>query len=198
MSAPLLPEVRAVLEKHEERLANIVLSSWGDWRTSPCAGVWRTKRGAAVFMWEQMIVRAHEEFDGVAGVHIIEGDETFKFLVDNRVLFRFKKADEAGLSANTPTQMALAFHDHETNLFGLPEVMRVEVVYQLNRLETAVDDILVVCRDGNRVAWTYSVLNRAAGDGQVPIDLPVVPTSPAERLVRPRDGSVPKEQNVRD
>ena len=78
------------------------------------------------------------------GVRIINGHETFKFLLDDQVLFRFKKGNEAGLSVNVPTQLALAFHNHNQDLLGLADVHRVEVVYQLNWLETEIFDVIVV------------------------------------------------------
>lgn len=99
------------------------------------------------------------------------------------MLFRFKKADEAGHSSNVATRPALAFHDHEQNLFGLPKVHRVEVVYELNRLETQIDDICVVARNGDQIAWEYSLLD--AGEAAVPLPLPEAkPERPAASIVK--------------
>lgn len=198
MPVPPLEEVRSAFDPVRELVVEAVLGGWKDWRVSPQLGVWRCKRSRANFVWEQIIDRAHMAFDSVARVRIVDGQETFKFLVDDRVLFRFKKGDEAGLSANVPTQIAIAFHDHEQNLFGLPEVHRVDVVYQLNQLETDIADILVVARDGERVAWTYSLLDY--GEGVVPLpptQLPE-PTKPAVRVIRPREVTAPPERKKRD
>ncbi len=200
MPVPLQQEVGPILGRLREPIVEAIFGAWDDWRGSPHFGVWRCKRSRANFVWEQIIERAHLAFDGVAGIHIIDGQETFKFLADDRVLFRFKKGDDAGVSANIPTQLALAFHDHGQDLLGLPMVHRVEVVYQLNRLETEIADIIVVARDEEVVVWTYSLLD--TGEGVVPLPVPGPtdePTAkPAARLVRPRDASAPSERKKRD
>jgi hypothetical protein len=186
MPVPPQEEVRAVLDPTRDVVLDVILGAWRDWRDSPQSGTWRCKRSRASFVWEQMIDRAHRAFDGNGRVRILDGHETFKFLVDGRVLFRFKKADEVGLSANIPTQLALAFHDHDQNLFGLPDVYRIEIVYQLNQLETDVVDILVVARDEDWIVWTYSLLNRDDAVIPLPIAEPPAQPRPAARLIRPR------------
>ncbi len=200
MSGPPKASVQPLLDKHREPLVAAVFGAWDDWLASPHVGVWRCKRSRANFVWEQIIERAHLAFDGASGIRIIDGHETFKFLVEDRVLFRFKKGDETGLTANVPTQLALAFHDHEQDLLGLPEVHRVEVVYQLNRLETEVVDVLIVARDGDAVVWTHSLLD--AGEGIVPLPVPAPsgqpPSTPARRLVRPRDASETRDRKKQD
>ena len=76
------------------------------------------------------------------------------------------------MTSNYPTQLALAFHEHEQDLFGLPEVVRVEVAYTFNALKTEIADVIVVGRDGKTVAWTYSLMD--AADGVVPLPMPAV------------------------
>ena len=106
-----------------------------------------------------------------------------KFLIRDTVLFRFKKADGTGRSSNVTTQLALAFHDHDQDLFGLPEVQRVEVVYKLNRLETQIVDICVVARNGDQIAWEYSLLG--AGEATVPLPMPEPkPERPVAAIVK--------------
>ena len=126
MPVPPKDVVQPILDNYREPIVTAIFGAWDDWLVSPHVGVWRCKRSRANFVWEQIIERAYLAFDGSKDVHIIDGQETFKFLVDDRVLFRFKKGDETGLTANVPTQLALAFHDHEQDLFGLPEVHRVD------------------------------------------------------------------------
>ena len=106
MPVPRRDIVQPIIEKHRQPILAAVLGAWDDWLKSPHPGVWRCKRSRANFVWEQITERAHLEFDDAPAVHIIEGHETFKFLVEHQVLFRFKKGDESGLSANVPTQLA--------------------------------------------------------------------------------------------
>lgn len=191
MPVPPKSSVQPILDRYQKPIAEAVIGGWNDWRQSPYVGVWRCKRSRANFVWEQIIERAHLALDGTPGVRIIEGHETFQFLLEDRVLFRFKKGDDVGLTANVPTQIALAFHDHERDLFGLPEVHRVEVIYKLNKLETEVVDVLVVARDGDTVVWTHSLLQ--ADQDVVPLPLQPAdeeqPAASSQRLIRPKTGS---------
>ncbi|MEM1150012.1 MAG: hypothetical protein AAGI03_05580 [Pseudomonadota bacterium] len=182
MTAPAREIVEPELSGLSQRIVEIVLGSWNDWRESPYAGAWRCRRSRAGFVWEQIIERAHTEFSFETGVRIIDGHETFSFLVNDRILFRFKKADETGMTSNYPTQLALAFHEHEQDLFGLPEVVRVEVAYTLNALETEIADVVVVGRDAKTVVWTYSLMD--AADGVVPLPMPTPTGDPDEKSAR--------------
>lgn len=118
MPVPPKDLVQQLLDKYREPIVAVVRGAWDDWRASPYVWVWRCKRSRANFVWEQIIERAHLAFDSSSGVRIIDGQETYKSLVEDRVLFRFKKGDEAGLTANVPTQLALAFHDHDQRPAG--------------------------------------------------------------------------------
>ena len=197
MPVPRIDIVQPIINRHREAIVTAVLGAWGDWQKSPRIGIWRCKRSRATFVWEQIIDRAHIEFNGSPNVRIINGHETFKFLLEEQVLFRFKKGDEAGLSVNVPTQLALAFHDHDQDLLGLADVQRVEVLYQLNWLETGISDVIVVGRDKHVVVWSYSLLDSAAGVVPLPIPAPSdgLPTTPARQLVRPRGASETRDRN---
>jgi len=85
---------------------------------------------------------------------------------------RFKKADDRGLGANIPTQAALDFAEQQHELPGIPNVHKVEVVYVLNRLQTQVDRVVVVARDGDVRLWDY-VVERTGGADVIP--MPILP-----------------------
>lgn len=93
--------------------------------------------------------------------------------------------DGSGISRNIETQLSLAFVDPQQSLPGIPDLDRVDVVYELNALETQVANISVVARNCERVAWQYSIYPRA-DDDRSPIFLPTapVPPSPANNVVR--------------
>lgn len=186
MSFPSKTTVHPILDEIRDHIVSAILQAWDDWLASEFVGVWRCKRSRANFVWEQIINRAQTTLTGHDAVHVIDCNETMKFLVRNEVLFRFKKADATGRTSNVATQLALAFHDHEQDLFGLPEVQRVEVVYKLNRLETQIEDVCVVARDGDLVAWEYSLLD--AGEVVVPLPMPEPqPRRPAAKIVKLKD-----------
>lgn len=183
MPIPSEATVRPILNEVRAPIVAAIYEAWEDWLASDRNGVWRYKRSRANFVWEQIIERSNEALLGHAAVHVIDGHETMKFLVRGSVLFRFKKADETGRSSNVATQLALAFHDHDEDLFGLPEVQRVEVVYKLNRLETQINDICVVARNGDLITWEYSLLD--ADEAMVPLPMPQPePERPAASIVK--------------
>lgn len=183
MPIPSEATVRPILCEIGAPIVAAIYEAWEDWLGSDRNGVWRYKRSRANFVWEQIIERSNNALLDHAAVHVIEGHETMKFLVRDTVLFRFKKADETGRSSNVATQLALAFHDHDEELFDLPEVQRVEVVYKLNRLETQIEDICVVARNGDQVAWEYSLLD--ADEATVPLPMPEPkPERPAASIVK--------------
>jgi hypothetical protein len=191
---PSQQDVRAVLEAFHAQHLGIVRGAWDDWLNSGHGGSW-TKRGRANYVWEQIATRAKADFHGHPLVRMIDGQDTIKFLVADIVLFRFKKGDGSGMSSNYPTQTSMAFHDHDQNLFGLPDIMRVDIVYTLSRLETAIEDVLVVCRDGDEICWTYSLLGAAPNVLELPFTPPSQADTPARQLVRRRN---PGEERKRD
>ncbi|WP_370235357.1 MULTISPECIES: hypothetical protein [Henriciella] len=199
MAAPIEAQVRPILQPYAATITSIMRRAWADWMESGYAAAWEFKRARANFVSAQMAHYARESFDGEPGLHIVEKDETLKFLADDLVLFRLKKADDTGLTANIPTQQVLAYHDHDQNLFGLPEVQRVDAVYILNTLETDIQDILVVARDGKHLAWTYSLLDGAEGVESLPLPKTSPPdAAPGRRLVRakaPEKGAETKPRN---
>jgi len=196
--APNLDDVKPVLNPYIPTVVSIVHKAWRDWMESGYAATWEFKRNRANFVWAQMATYAREAFENHSQVYIVEKDETLKFLVNNTVLFRLKKGTETGLTSNIPTQQVLAYHDHEQDLFGMPAVQRVDVVYILNVLETDIQDILVVARNGKQLAWTYSLLEENVAVDALPfIEVPAPNNAPGPRLVKAKTaqrGAVSKPQ----
>ena len=193
MPVPQRGYVERILDPHRQVIVNAVQGAWEAWRASPYPGRWHS-RSRANFVWEEIIDRASRAFIEMPDVRIIGRNATYGFLIDDRVFFRFKKADGNWLSTNIPTQRALAFHDHDQdlpNLPGLPEVQRVEVLYKLNRLETQIADIRVGARNRNVTIWWFSLLNADADVAPLPVPAPGSQraTPPVSRLIRPRNAS---------
>jgi hypothetical protein len=181
---PNKDEVENVLKPVESDLFKIVHGAWQDWLQSSEVGRVRFPRTRANIVWDRMIDRALEVLPSKPGVRFIYHYQTVSFVAQERVLFRFKKGDEKGLSGNFPTQLSLAYHDHSTNieLFGPVDLLRVQVVYVVNALETDLEDVLVVARDGGKVAWTYGIMPVFDADEEFPRTA-VQRTSP-DQLVR--------------
>src|SRR5688500_9091943 len=129
-------EVQNLLKPIHAPLCRVVRGAWEDWgRVAPMIGR-RFARTPANVIYERMIARAISEFESMPGIRILNGHQTVHFVYQDAVRFRFKKGDEKGLSRNYPTQMALAFNDQSSDLFGAPTISRVDIVYQLDGLAT--------------------------------------------------------------
>ncbi|OOG49282.1 hypothetical protein B0E52_01530 [Rhodanobacter sp. C06] len=156
MATADIETVQSTLSPLAPILIRSYIRAWEDWKSAGYLH-WRP-RGRANFVWEQA---AHYTALGLAevpGVTVVLHNESYHFLVNDTVSFRLKKADSSGFTSNYPTQEALAFHDPQMPLTGVPAAQRVEVTYSLNRTQTDLRDIAVVAREGDTIAWTYSLL----------------------------------------
>lgn len=178
---PLADEhvVRAALADYETLIYQAVNEAWGDWKALQLAGrLMFIGRSRACLVYDFIVQRISAAFDGNETVRIIRRDETAKFLFNDQVVIRFKKANENGLGSNIETQATMDFVDQQQELPGIPDVHKVEILYVLNRFQTHIDQVQVVARDGNTVLWNY-VLAPAEGAGIVP--LPLTPAAEPER-----------------
>lgn len=190
MAIPIEREVRGVVSPAREvKIAKAIALAWNDWYEDPKQraqyGRWGRTRANMVF--ERMAARLQEVFADDLRVRFYFQDETIKVVFDDRLLVRFKKADEDGFGRNIPTQAAIAFCEPQADLPGLPGLQKVEVLYHLNDLETYIAGITVQARDGDMRLWAYSL--DASGAAQPPLPLPAPPPRPpydASDLVRPR------------
>lgn len=197
MSVPVKVSVLAQLEPFAADLVDIIREAWKRWQAHEFSAHWH-KRGRANFLWEEMVGLALAQFTPGCGVVAIEKGETVSFVVNQQVLFRFKKGDEAGVSRNVRTGQAIAFHDHSQVLLDLPQVSRVELVYQLNQLETAILDIMIVARQGKTILWKHSLLQAQSQVIPLLAGVPKQPQSPAEgegKRVRVRKASSKNADN---
>lgn len=185
MRPPAKDKIEQVLKRLEQELYGIVRGAWQDWVQVSQLKTTKFSRTRANWVWDRMIYRACEAFSQVLGIRCVERFNSASFIVDNDVLFRFKKGDFRGLSHNVPTQLALAFHDHSIPLFDDIDFARVEVVYVLNQLETQIERVCVVGRDRLTVIWAYDIMSQRGMVEEFPT-VEVERTSP-EQLVQIRD-----------
>jgi hypothetical protein len=120
-------------------------------------------------------------------------------IIEDFLLVRCKKADNQGLGHNVETQQNMSFLHSTDDLFGFAGYRKVEIVYVLNDFGTAIRNILVQARDGDRKIWCFP-LERPAAEQQpapvvpIPPTPPVSPTLDASDLVHPRVRPVRKEE----
>lgn len=176
MTAPTKLIVKDFLSKknRQEHLHRAVVGGWKDYKESSEYGKWKRKGTRASIVWERMVDRAMESFFEADGVQVREQDDTVSFVFDESLLLRLKKGDSKKLTRNYPTITALSYHHHDNDLFGYPGLYRVEVVYVLNELETEVEGVYVVAREGSKKLWDFEL----KGSNENILALPVTPQHP--------------------
>ena len=121
----------------------------------------RYPRTKANLLWDWITTMARSEFDEVPNIKPLEQEQTVWFKYDDSIIFRFKKSNTDGYSRNFPTQAAIAYHNQQIELEGFPQIIRIEFVYIPNMTETDLEDIRVVCRNEDQIAWQESIMTSA-------------------------------------
>lgn len=190
--------VRTTLQPYEAKLSAAIAGAWDDWKALPLAGqLLFPGRSRACLVFDFFVGRAIAAFDGDAGVHVLRRDETAKFMFGGKVVLRFKKADDSGMGSNIQTQATLKFVDQEQQLPGMPDVHKVELVYMLNRLQTQIDEVAVVARDGNVCLWSYLLTPVASAAAVIQLPLADAP-EPVRAKVKVKDVDTGQKKNARE
>ena len=182
MSYPTAEEVYRVLERYEQPLMSVHLKAW-DRLVSNTA--WPTlvfQRTGSSMMHDFIVQEAAAALDEMPGIRRIAHDKSVRYLVDDKVLFRFKRGTPSGLGSNIDTQANDDFIDAEVDLLGIPAIWKVELLWYSNRLRTKLDRVEVSSRDHKRRLWSYA-LGSEPDVVSLPFDLPVAPTAPARPAV---------------
>jgi hypothetical protein len=175
----LTPEREAIIDHCYVRALN-------DWMNSPDRSkLSRWQRTRANNLFEYLTNHLVVEFESDSGAKFIWATETFKLILDNELIIRFKKANRNGVGSNIGTNAELNFCDPQMEIPGWPEVQKVEVDYKLNVTGTAISEINVVARDGEKALWSY-LINPSGGAPILPITPPQPSTPTVDDMVRPR------------
>lgn len=195
-------EVQAALAPYHSLIRRVVDDAWAEWRQVVAL---RSEAGLAPLLYSR--TSANEVFDAIArraipafhaeeAARLMIEAQTFKVLVGG-VILRFKKGGDDKLGCNIPTQAAMAFMDAEGVLPGMPpECGKVEVIWRPNEIGTALECVLVVARDGDRLLWEYEIAPEPS-TGVVP--LPITPRDPSDDdagdLVKPKSKPAASNEN---
>lgn len=198
MPHPVEEEVREILLPFHGRIRLVVERAWAEWRT---VEKFRTDVGMSAILYSRTV--ANYVFDAIArfalaefmtdpSVHLKIEAQTIKIFFKGGVCGRFKKGDDSRLGQNVPTFAALSFEYADGLLPGLPsETAKVEFIWLANEINTRLEQVLVVARDGDKLIWDYEIDEEApsAGTGTV-VPFPVAPAPKPpddnEELVKPK------------
>ena len=189
--------VQRVLGAYHHRIRSVVEKAWAEWRIVSAMRMEASlppllySRTVANNIFDAIARIAVQEFAGDASVHLKIESQTVKFYFKDGVLARFKKADENKLGRNIPTQSALDFANPHCLFQDLPHsTAKIEIVWVANELQTDLEHVLVVARDGARLLWSYEILPGEAGSGTI-VPFPTLPLGPqddpdGDDLIRPK------------
>lgn len=184
MPVPMSAEVRDILKEFELRIRDVFESAWEDWLAVSDRARY-SNRSRASMVFDFIKTRGVDEFDADVNVQVLPKGQTVKFLFHDKLLVRFKKANGAGLGSNIETQAVLEFVDPQESFPGLlPNLLRVEVCYHLDKLATKMEQIAVTARERNKKLWSYELARPASAE--------IVPLPPA-----PSPEPLPPEVRVR-
>lgn len=178
MAKPIKSDAQAVLAigQRGAKLRTAVLTAWAEVESEyPQRGWWRRKGTRAAVMWEHSVKNAIEAL--AEDAIVLPHNDTVSMIFGDKLLVRAKKADLELKSRNYPTPLAQLFHEPEADLFGYEGLQRVELVYVLNRFETAIDWIGIVARERDAVIWHFELEDDAASVETLPIDTPAAETA---------------------
>ena len=175
-------DARSILEPYHRELWEIWHTAWKRWLKLPDRAVLNHDRVRANIVWAFAIDEATSRFDETEEIRINDAHATKTFEIEDKLLFRFKKMDQKGISRNYPTQRAI-FFSNQLELPGIPYGLgRVDIGYVLNDIKTSIVEILVSYRAG---AWKYEILPPATATVVPLIPKASLSRSPLSR-VRPR------------
>ncbi|KQY00338.1 hypothetical protein ASD28_13585 [Massilia sp. Root133] len=180
-----------------DRFVEVVQSSFKDWLEGPYASQMQTKAFRAQVVSNQMRANAKRIFDGMDGIRVESVPHYTGLLVGRDLFIRMKKADKKLLSRNYPTQNALASVDQDRDLLG--GLARLELVYQLNDVGTAIERIVLLQRQKQSVVWMIDLFGASPMAQNV---LPFAPepagegTSVAKRIMKPKRKSDSEKKDV--
>lgn len=200
-------EVRRALEPFHDRIGDVIRRGFEEWlhikefMLAQRYGPVLYPRTAANHVFDAIAPNAIREFGPDVDVWVKDEVQTVKFCFGGVVVARFKKGDDDNLGQNHPTQAVIEFIDAQQMLPGFPpEAAKVEFIWVPTVLEDAIDEILVVARDGDRVLWTYPIEDIA--DRSRVIELPISPEpddgSGAEHLVTPKTVDEAEDKDKED
>jgi len=159
-------KVEPIIGVFSERLRAVLDRAMEDWLAIPDRSRFRYPRTRANIIFDRIISHALAEFDGDGDstVKAIQESQSVKFLFHDTVVARFKKGNARGVGANIETQAVLDFIDPQGSFAGLPEIQRVEIVYQLNFLGTGYAEVSVVARDKRARIWAYPLTSTPSAE----------------------------------
>ncbi len=195
MTRMLKADVQKLLGPYCETISKCIEQAWNDYLTeySDKVKAIHTSRTKANIINDHMVSRAHRELLGLQGVRPIKWRGGVCFLIENKVIMRFKKLVKQGLARNYATPNAKRFADNQLQMDGLPDhAIRVNAGYITNQLQTLIKRIVIACpRSLREVEYVFDI----SFEPQISeLQLPEITPQPSETVVLPKRDTMETEK----
>jgi hypothetical protein len=187
MPVPLEDHVRLVLLENERgaKFFRAVREGWNDFaKAYPQRHRWIRKSSARHMVWEEVARRLKAVAADDPGIAVLEHRDTLSLIIEDEVLFRLKHADTALATQNVPTEEAVAFDDHDVDLFGYRGLQRVRLCYVLDQYETGLIWVGIAAHNKGQFLWKIELEDGGAlaAPERLPVDEPDADTTRLARL----------------
>lgn len=195
LTLPTISETAArdILNPFHSRIRAVVERAWAEcrdvtgYRTKAGHGPLLYRRTLTNDMFDAIARHAISEFGSDDAVHVRIEPQTLKLFFGSKLVARFKRGAQNKLGRNILTQAVMDFIRPEGRLDGLPpEGGKVEFVWMLNDIQTALADVFVTARDGYRLMWDYAIPAAEASAEVVEFTPPTPPSDDTGELVTPK------------
>lgn len=152
-------EARELLSKYEGKLTDCVFNGWSDYfeYDSQLKLVHRARTRANI-VYDHIVENAKKEFEDENGVSHFIARGIFLLKVEDKLIIRFKMLDNAKRPKNVKTRHNQEFFQ-QLDLPNIPAATRLVVGYELNKYETSIKSISVICPNGENNEWVYDLTN---------------------------------------
>lgn len=150
-------EAMEALTEYLDGTPAVFRASWARTRKSdPLDLIDQSKTTRAGLMRDYSIGDLTRHWIGNTNVRFCELNQQSLFVIEERFALRVKKLDRWSISSNYPTDQDQNFRQ-QGQIDGLQQSINLELGYVLNSAETEIDDVRVVCLNGDRPYWWQSV-----------------------------------------
>ena len=183
-------EVNEALKPYFPDMVSLVTAAFTDWTTSPFSASMQDPKVRANIVWNQFLYRAKAHFEDHSNVRVQAMQHWSGLVIGSSFFVRMKKGGAQLLSRNYPTRSALDFNDATVDMFD--GVARLELLYGLDPLGTAINEIVIAQRHRNKILWAIDILDTDDSNSQtvIPIPAPDFGGTPAERMIKPKKKKV--------
>jgi hypothetical protein len=151
-------EARQILEG--ERATALVEIIEGGWNEYVAEKRVRRPRARANIVWDNMIDLADDKLTPLTGVKVTRDHDNPMWVIDDRLLLRFKKLDREFMTRNVLTKIQRAFNAQQG---FVSDLVLLSCGYRLDLANAGIDAISIVKRVNRKVEWTIDLRELAAG-----------------------------------